>query len=265
MAFIEDFFLNRERIRKVLLYKIEAELHMDLPARQALENPTEQSGVEASVTTWMDHYRVLRGKNLTTTVRTRLVKAIINGASEIKRDLAASSIVERHTEIQTLCNSVEGIKLKDKDGNERDRDFTSLASKLLWLLHPSVVPIFDSQAWCATNVIARLVDKVPTDDPQAKSDSILNAYCAFLKLHTICFADLYNPIDKIISEDFGKIFEDAPRKNSTSIKKKDAERQYANHMTVIDQLLWHLGSEVQVEECLTKRIRKRRARNRQQV
>ena len=72
-----------------------------------------------------------------------------------------------------------------------ERDFTSLASKLLWLLHPSVVPIFDSQAWCATNVIARVANKVDTPDPQDRSDSILNRYCAFLKLHARCFKDLY--------------------------------------------------------------------------
>jgi hypothetical protein len=221
--------------------------------------------VEAAITTWMQRYSVApRGKGITTTVRTRLVKAIIDDASQIKRSLAAPSIIEghseiiqRHTEIRTLCNAVEGIKLKDKEGQEMERDFTSLASKLLWLLHPSVVPIFDSQAWCATNVIARVAKKVDTPDPQDRFDSILNRYCAFLKLHALCFKDLYDPIDKIIAEEFAAIFESAAQKNS-AIKKDDAERQYANHMTVIDQLLWHLGSEVPVAECLTDRIRKKR-------
>jgi hypothetical protein len=196
MSFIEDFFLDRERIRKVLSRKIEGELHIDFAAREALENSTpNQSEAEKAVTTWMDRYRVLRGKSLSTTVRERLVRAVINDAPQMRRSLTEPSILDRHAEIRTHSNTVEGIKVKHKKtGAEKDRDFTSLASKLLWLLHPEVVPIFDSQAWCATTVIARISGKVYTPGSLVTPGMILNPYCAFLKLHALCFADFYDRI-----------------------------------------------------------------------
>jgi hypothetical protein len=258
MSFIEDFFLDRERIRKVLSSKIEGELHVDFAARRALESPTPiQSEAEKAVKTWIDRYRVLRGKKLSTTMRERLVRAIINDAPQIRRSLIATSILDRHAEIRAYCNTVEGIKIKDeKTGIERDRDFTSLASKLLWLLHPETVPIFDSQAWCATTVIARISGNVYTPGSVVTRDSILNPYCAFLKLHALCFADLYDRIDATVAAEFSAIFASAKRKNRT-ITEADAKRQYANHMTVIDQILWHLGSLVAVEGCITKRTKEK--------
>jgi hypothetical protein len=258
MSFIEDFFLDRERIRKVLSSKIEGELHIDFAARQALEGSTPiQSEAEKSLKTWMDRYRVLRGKKLSTTVRERLVRAIIKDAPQISRSLLATSILGRHAEIRAYCNTVEGIKIKDeKTGIERDRDFTSLASKLLWLLHPETVPIFDSQAWCATTVIARISGKVYTLVSLVTPGLILKPYCAFLKLHALCFADLFDRIDAIVAAEFSAIFASAKRKNKT-ITEANAKSQYANHMTVIDQILWHLGSSVAVDECIAKRANKK--------
>lgn len=97
MSLIEDFFLDKERIRKVLLSKIEGELHVDFAARQALESPTPiQSEAEKSVKTWMDRYRVLRGKKLSAAVRERLVRAIIKDAPQIRRSLTATSILDNH-------------------------------------------------------------------------------------------------------------------------------------------------------------------------
>ena len=215
---------------------------------------------EKAVTTWMDRYRVLRGRNLSKTVREKLVKAIIADAPQITRSLTTDAIPERHAEICTLCNTVEGIKIKnEKTGTEKDRDFTWLASKLLWLLHPDIVPIFDSQAWCATNVIARISGKVYTPGSLVAQDTTLKPYCAFLKLHALCFGNLYNRIDTILAVEFSTIYANATRKNNSNTE-ADAKRQYANHMTVIDQMLWHLGSDIAVEGCITKRVKKKAGR-----
>jgi hypothetical protein len=255
MTFIEDFFLDKERIRKVLSDKIAGELHLDSAARQGLEHPSPvQTDAEKAVTKWMDRYRVLR---LSTTVREKLVKAIIADASQIRRSLTAAEIIDRHAEIRTLCNTVEGIRIRDKNtGTEKDRNVTSLASKLLWLMHPETVPIFDSQSWWATTVIARISGKVYTPGSLVTSDLVLNQYCAFLKLHILCFGDLYATIGTIVAEEFSTIFANATRKNNANTE-ADAKRQYANHVTVIDQLLWHLGSEIAVDGCVSKRIRKK--------
>ena len=126
--------------------------------------------------------------------------------------------------------------------------------KLLWLLHPNEVPIFDDRAWRAINVIARLADKVETPDPRDKSAFTLNEFCAFLKLHRLCFSAVYERIDKIISEEFDRIFDSAKRRDAGT-RKEDAARQYANHITAIDQILYHLGGAVPVDKALTKKAR----------
>ena len=93
-----------------------------------------------------------------------------------------------------------------------------------------------------------------TPDPQDESAFTLNEFCAFLKLHTLCFSAVYERIDKIISEEFDTIFDSAKRQNAAN-KKGDAARQYANHITVIDQILYHLGGAVPVDKALTKKAR----------
>lgn len=257
MSLIDDFFLNEDRLRKVLSGKLEGELQVDSAARQALEKPTQQSVAEAAIKAWMSRYSVMpRAKNVTKIITDSLVRAIIDFAPRITTSLSATSILTRHAAICTHCNTVEGIKVKDKNtGIERDRDFTSLASKLLWLMHPDVVPIFDSQAWCAIKVIARISGKIETPGLLVERDSVLERYCAFLNLHALCFSHLYGPIDTFAAKEFSAIFGSTTQKTS-AVTEADAKRQYANHMTLIDQLLWHLGGDVAVAGCLTKRIRK---------
>jgi hypothetical protein len=60
MCLIEDFFLDKERIRKVVKKKIEALLHVDFAARQALENTAPiQTEAEKAVGYWGTRYTVL--------------------------------------------------------------------------------------------------------------------------------------------------------------------------------------------------------------
>jgi hypothetical protein len=263
MALIDDFFLNEDRIRKVLSGKIEGELYIDFAARQALETLTAQTVAEAAIRAWMVAYSVMpRAKNLTKPIIDDLIRAIISYAPQMTRSITAASIRARHAQICTHCNTVNGIKIKDKDGVETDRDFTSLASKLLWLLHPDVVPIFDSQSWCATKVIARLSGKIETPGllVNGRRGFVLDHYCAFLRLHDMCFSHLYATIDAFVAREFSAIFSGAKRQDA-SISEANARNQYGNHMTVIDQLLWHLGSDIAVEGCVTKKDRKRRQEN----
>jgi hypothetical protein len=263
MSFIDDFFLNEDRIRKVLSGKIEGELHIDFAARQALETPTTQTVAEGAIRAWMVGYSVMpRAKNLTKPIIDNLVRAIIGYAPQMRRSITTAAIRTRHAEVCTHCNTVSGIRIKNKDGTETDRDFTSLASKLLWLLHPDVVPIFDSQAWCATKVIARLSGKIETPGLllDGRRGFVLDQYCAFLKLHDMCFSHLYAPIDTFVSKEFSLIFSGTTRQD-VSTTEANAKNQYGNHMTVVDQILWHLGSDIAVEGCVTKKDRKKPTRN----
>jgi hypothetical protein len=255
MCLIEDFFLDRERIRKVLRNKIEGELHLDFPARQALEGVLTGSNAEKAVSDWGYRYKVLRFA-----AYPAVVKAIISGAPQIRSALVATAIdarhaeiIKMHTDICTLCNTVPGVKNK----NGGDRDFKVLASKLLWLSHPSEIPISDDLALRAINVLARLAEKAETPDPD-QSDFTLNEFCVFLKLHTLCFSSIYERIDEIVAAEFDTIFDGATRQ-VTTITKEDAKRQYGSHVTVIDQILLHLGSAVRVKECIIKKTTKKPA------
>src|SRR6267378_3828949 len=121
MCLVNDFFLDKERIRKVLKNKIEGELHFDFAARQGLDGALSQTVAEAAITKWGDHYRVLRIKK---NVRPNLVKALIGGAPQLKPALIAATteqrhaeIIKRHADIGTLCNTVQGAR--KKNGTER--------------------------------------------------------------------------------------------------------------------------------------------------
>ena len=260
MCLINDFILDKDRICKVLKDKIEGELHFDFAARQAMDGVLSQADAETAITKWGDKYGVLRIKK---NVRSNLVKALINGAPQIRSALVATTaeakhaeIIKKHTDIGTLCNTVQGARKK----NGSARDFTSLASKLLWLLFPNRVPIFDARAWRALNLVARLTEKAATPDPD-QSDFTLNEFCAFLKLHVLCFSSIYDRIDEITLDEFDSIFDGSTRQ-VRAITKEDAARQYANHITVIDQVLWHLAGAVPVEECLIVNTRKTSAKAR---
>jgi hypothetical protein len=256
MCLIDDFFLDRERVRKVVKSKIENELFVDFAARKAIET-SNAAGADAIVD-WMQHYGVVQG--FTKDTRARLAAALINQSSEINQDLTPS-VLDRHAAVTNLCNSVEGVKTKNKrNGKEKVRQCTSLSSKLLWLLHPDEVPIFDSRAWRAINVIARVVEKAETPDPEDRSSVTLNQYCAFLRLHEVCFSHLYDPIKQIVTREFDKIFSSATQQNG-GVSKEDAAKQYANHMTVIDQMLWHLGGAIPVDGCYTLTVKKSLRKN----
>jgi hypothetical protein len=258
MSFVKDFFLNPDRIRKVMVDKIKNELNIDIPARQAIKASSHE-GKEA-VLRWLNHYKLLRSfpKEETLKPRSNLADAIIAAGSTISSSLMYPSITVRHTEICDICNAAEGVKVEQENGKVKDRNLKSLPSKLLWLLHPDVVPIFDSQAWNAITVVARLAKKVATPDIQSKKNATLDEYCTFLKLHPLCFGEFYAEIDTFIGGEFSKIFESAHQKNGGAITEEDAKSQYANHITVIDQLLWHLGSEIPLEGCITKRSTKKK-------
>lgn len=225
MLSIEGFFLNRERIWKAIADKIESELHKDVPARRALllakRNGIISEQASTDVCQWLQHYKVLMGIRGET--RRLLVDAIVGVVRHIELFAAADipKIVEAHNAVLTACSSVQS------------RDFTSLSSKVLWLLFPNVVPLFDSQAWAALRVVSRLVG---LDLPKSK-----NKYSDFLHLHQSCLGELYQPIGRIVRDEFTNIFDVTTNDRSESLR-NDAQALYSNHITVLDQLLWRLGA-----------------------
>lgn len=246
MSVIDDFFLNDKRICAVVKEKIENELLLDLAARKAIENLDVNAATQ--VVKWMEHYGVVQG--FTRETRLKLAEALIQQSSELTHNLTPT-IRDRHVALSTICNSVEGVRNKDKEtGDETDRDCTSLSSKLLWLTHPSEIPIFDARAWDAINVIARILEVAATPDPADRSRVTLDQYCVLLKLHETCFSHLYSKIDEIVTREFEAIFNSTRQTEVGSMQ--FAREQYSHHMTVIDQILWHLGGAIPLDGCFSR-------------
>jgi hypothetical protein len=89
---------------------------------------------------------------------------VFQGISGPRRDAIASAFL-KWADQQRLPRSLETVKTLDEahqevhaacvDAFEKQRDFTSLASKALWLRYPESVPLFDSYARRALWIIGK--------------------------------------------------------------------------------------------------------------
>ena len=94
--------------------------------------------------------------------RLAIATAVLEWADSrnLQRDLTSvNAIADAHVEIMEVCTRARGEK----------RDFTSLASKALWLCYPDSVPIFDSFVQRALWVISKLepdIALLPDNNPE---------------------------------------------------------------------------------------------------
>jgi hypothetical protein len=100
-------------------------------------------------------------------------------------------------------------RLKDRIAAVTDRGVTSLTSKALWCCYPHDVPIFDSNAANALQVLSRICRFSPAQDQEP--------YARFLDL----WFQVYREIAPVISS---QDLADCPYK-----------------VRVLDRLLWYLG------------------------
>jgi hypothetical protein len=104
-------------------------------------------GRVGAVKRWLDHYKVFQG--FTGEERIRLANAVLRWADDkdLNLDLASTEeVLTAHTELEEACCKALG----------RDRGFTSLASKALWLCYPNSVPIFDDLTKRSLQMLTRL-------------------------------------------------------------------------------------------------------------
>jgi predicted small secreted protein len=96
---------------------------------------------------WLYNYQVFQG--IHGPKRTAITEAVLLWADsqEGQSDLATfDALVSSHASLMAACSTADG----------RGRDFTSLASKALWLRYPDIVPMFDSFAQRALWVISKI-------------------------------------------------------------------------------------------------------------
>jgi hypothetical protein len=121
---------------------------LDGPALYSLRNKNDSDRIEV-LRRWFYSYQVFQG--ISAEKRLAVASAVLQwaDAKELGANLSTVDAVEQaHAELMAACSMADG----------RDRDFTSLASKALWLCYPYDVPIFDSFAQRTLWVIAKLED-----------------------------------------------------------------------------------------------------------
>ena len=105
---------------------------------------------------WLRSYSVFQG--LTTVQRDPITEAVLTWANARNpgRDLATpEALAEAHKGLERIC---QACIMNRPDAKERD--FTSLASKALWLCYPESVPLYDRYAKNALHAIAKLEEQL---------------------------------------------------------------------------------------------------------
>jgi len=107
---------------------------------------------------WLTGYKVFQGFD--TDKRNKITEKCLEWADDDKKiktniPLTLDEIVNKHHELSKACNEVEGLK---------DRKFTSLASKFLWLCYPKYVPLYDSFAKRSLHIITKLDSSLLPDN-----------------------------------------------------------------------------------------------------
>jgi hypothetical protein len=145
-----------------------SEAKIDLLALQIIKNKPDraQSSADrvAAIRNWLRLYEVFQG--IDNHKRTAIAECVLPWAdSQTEEDNTETigALVETHKMLMDKCCLAFGT----------DRDFTSLASKAMWLRYPHSVPLFDSFAQRALWVISKFERDI-APSPQEKSE-----YCKF--------------------------------------------------------------------------------------
>jgi hypothetical protein len=145
--------------QEALRLQLEESEKGDSKALLALGNKAvpDRSG---AVLSWLQSYQVFQG--IHGPQRLAIAAAVLDWADshDLQTDLTSTNaLVNAHAELMAVCTQA----------NERKRDFTSLASKALWLCYPARVPIFDRFAQRTLWVISKLetdIALLPDTEPE---------------------------------------------------------------------------------------------------
>lgn len=113
---------------------------------------------KADLREWLQSYSVFQG--FTTIRRDQITDAVLTWADarNPSRDLRTSeSLAIAHAELEVACQACI-----PSGPTGKHRNFTSLASKALWLSYPHSVPIYDSYARNALHILCKIEDGITT-------------------------------------------------------------------------------------------------------
>jgi hypothetical protein len=187
----EDQVINIEAVirhfgEEALRLQLEIFESTDRRALQILDNRTALDRSEG-IRGWLQKYMVFQGIGGPT--RLAIATAVVEWADscDLQRDLTSVNALaaahgELNDKVKAVCTRASG----------KERDFTSLASKALWLCYPDSVPIFDSFTQRALWVISKLEpDIIPVRGNEPEYRKFVHIWKA---LYERC-ADALNRID----------------------------------------------------------------------
>ena len=173
--------------------------------RVAVEAIHDRRAVErnAKVCTWLGNYRVFMGFD--GPARDRITKVILEWSDA----QPASAKLES---AESIAHAQQDLMQRSQRAFGATRNFTSLASKALWLRFPTVVPMFDRNSRQTLTVLSKF------DGVSIKPDLKLSEYHQFL----IVWMSFFNRHQKVLQA--------IPLKG------------YPYLCRVFDQILWDIGS-----------------------
>ena len=121
--------------------------HDEKAIRAVTDAKTEHSTRQKDLCAWFQFYRVFRG--LTSDQQNQITDAVLAWSDKRgpRRDLTSpEALADVHRDLMKTVQDAYG----------KPRDFTSLASKALWLCYPDSVPIFDRWTRNALYVISKI-------------------------------------------------------------------------------------------------------------
>lgn len=152
------------------LHELE-QVEFDRPALLALQN-RNTPGRSAALREWFRNYQVFQGINGQS--RDAITAAVLDWADsrDLQRDLTTvDALVAAHAELMEVCSGASG----------KPRDFTSLASKALWLSYPDSVPIYDSFVERALWVLSKLLSIAPLAEGESEYRKFVHIWKALYR------------------------------------------------------------------------------------
>ena len=141
--------------------RLSAEVDWDKKAFEVVGNTGSERRPE-NLRDWLSSYAVFQG--IDNSRRDALTRAVLNWTDNRPHNSRLDTLhtlVGAHADLMAACSQADG----------RSRDFTSLASKALWLRYPDVVPMYDRFVQEALWMLSKLEPDLPAviDAPHSAS------------------------------------------------------------------------------------------------
>jgi hypothetical protein len=162
MAILDFGALIRELGSRAVDLSISESNHKSINDNMAIAAVMDQDAENrvVSLRKWIEYYKVFQG--LSGEERNSITQAVLSWIDSREQDSRLrdlNSLLSAHTALANACAAPLG----------KMRNFTSLASKALWLRYPNEVPLYDRYAQQALCMLAKITPDLPRVSKSADS------------------------------------------------------------------------------------------------